>query len=121
MSVEGPINIIAMHRSPSLSIDPASHHHISESPLSAASISRPVQMLAPQLRRERAQSTGDVAATPSSAQPIRRATSPLVAQVGIGGIDFCVMYVCVHVRVCVCERERERECNCFRISGACVA
>lgn len=80
MSVEGPINIIAMHRSPSLSIDPASHHHISESPLSAASISRPVQMLAPQLRRERAQSTGDVAATPSSAQPIRRATSPLVAQ-----------------------------------------
>ena len=92
MSVEGPI--IAMQRSPSLSIDPPSHHVVVESPLSAA-VSRPMQMLAPQLRhsRERAQSVGDVAPhiQPSSVQPVRRAKSPLVSQVGMWNLyDVCM-------------------------------
>ena len=93
MSVEGPIIIPAMQRSPSLSIDPPSHHIVSAEPLPLSSSSgipsRPVQMLAPQLHRDRAQSVGDVA-PPSSAGPVRRAKSPLVSQVSMAEFVSCV-------------------------------
>lgn len=105
MSVEGPIIISAMQRSPSLSIEPSSHHIVSAEPLplssasSAAIPSRPMQMLAPQLRRDRAQSIGDVA-SPSSAGPVRRAKSPLVSQVSIVKFVWCVQLFWNWLSVC---------------------
>lgn len=74
MSVEGPI--VAMQR---LNMD-SSPGHVDPT----LSVPLQVQMLSPQLRRERAQSMGDAAPLlqPTSVQPVRRAKSPLAAQVG---------------------------------------
>ena len=77
MSVEGPL--IAMQRSPSLSIDPAPH-------LTSEPLARPAQLMAVASKRERATSLGDamtMAAQPMSAQLPRRAKPPLAAQVSM--------------------------------------